>query len=333
MTRNGLRRLPFVLQSLAMMAMQAAGIAVCAGEPQTPAQRVSTVQTRQLLAEGFPGKEWVYFAGKKDARLEETWTVNRAEQDPVLICRGEPHGYIRTAESYTDFQLGLEWKYPKDDHGNSGILLFTSGEDKLWPNAIQVQLHQPTTGSILASGRAQLTPVLVTKTQYSRGRDKWNDLVLTSQKGKVSLQINGKDVGEVNVATPREGSIGLQSEGSEVHFRKIWIKDLHPAAPGMTALPPCVPCRPNPVIIPRANAAPQAYVSVDKLHVSGKRVRVVSRRVLDVNDVADGIPLAAHGAARLPGGHFVVAGGDDLFASRRDVRRADRSARHSADSR
>ncbi len=209
---------------------------VAGDEPAKGNQQVALMEslvTRQTLLtpDSFPGSRWVFYPGKMDSRLEETWTLStpKSSEDPVLICRGEPHGYLRTANIYQDFEFGLEWKYPSDENGNSGVLLFTSGEDRIWPTSVQVQLHQPNTGCIFGSGGARVEKELEAR-NLSRPVNQWNELVITCRQGAVRLQVNGKYVGEAKVLTPSFGAIGLQSEGSEVHFRRIWIRDLHPIA-------------------------------------------------------------------------------------------------------
>ena len=53
-----------------------------------------------------------------------------------------------------------------------------------------------------------------------------NVVNLRAKSGRVSVVINGKKVGEVTGCKPSVGSIALQSEGSEVHFRRIMLKPL-----------------------------------------------------------------------------------------------------------
>jgi hypothetical protein len=319
-----------------MMAAWSLPRSLCADDAPMVATRIENVPSRPLLQEAFPGRQWVYFTGKKDSRLEETWSVDRASGDPVLVCRGEPHGYIRTADAYTDFQLGLEWKYPSDENGNSGILVYTSGEDKLWPTAVQVQLHKPKTGSILPSGGADVRLPLETKNHFSRPVNQWNELVLTSSAGNVALRINGKEVGTVSVATPQAGSIGLQSEGSEVHFRKIWVKDLRPVTQTMTLAPSPVWCLPPTWKKSPLCAPPAAYAWGDAPELIERRKTVVNgpgvRRTREIDYVAHRIPLAADGASRMSRGDPRLASAEPVVATRRDSRRSDRTARRDTDS-
>lgn len=203
-----------------------------------------------VTAASFPGRQWVFFPARQDARLEETWSVLNEQAGPVLVCRGEPHGYLRTTSLYKDFELGLEWRFPTDEQGNSGVLMFTSGEDRIWPTAVQVQLHDSKTGSVFGSGAAQVEPELEA-TDVQRPAQQWNAMVISCRSGVVHVAINGQDVGEVKVVTPHAGAIGLQSEGSEIHFRNLWIRDLQPAVQAADVGQPmsCV-CPPNCLVPP-----------------------------------------------------------------------------------
>ncbi len=186
----------------------------------------------EYLLKDFP-KGWNHFSSEPASLLNATWQIPRevdASKDPkdtVLICLGKPDGYIRTEKEYENFELGLEWKYPTDPNGNSGILLHTIEKDMIWPKSIQVQLHRPTAGSVFPSNGAKLDNPLPAK-DLSRPIGEWNECVITSLDGKILVTMNGHKIGEVTGCMPQKGCVGLQSEGSEIHFRKIWIKPLLP---------------------------------------------------------------------------------------------------------
>jgi hypothetical protein len=213
----------------------------------------SLLPTRNLLStEGTLGPDWLYCPGRTDAAVELTWLVVEAGQGRELRCTGEPQGYIRTVAHYRDFDFGLEWKYPSDENGNSGILVYTAGEDRVWPTAVQVQLHQPKTGSVFGSGEAQVDPEIDTKNHFSRPVGEWNELLVSSRNGVLSVTINGRPVGEVSVRNPADGAIGLQSEGSEIHFRNIWLRGTAVEATTIAAIPARREYSPPSVLIPRA---------------------------------------------------------------------------------
>ena len=183
----------------------------------------------QLLSTKNFNKVWLQFSNKRDGKLSETWKVVKGENgdDDFLICTGNPSGYLRTIKQYDNFEFRMEWKYPdlNDPNCNSGILMHTSGADKIWPKAIQLQLHRPTAGNIFATGGAKTENMLNVK-NLKLAVNQWHDCAITSKDGTISVKINGKQVGEVTGCVPRKGSIALQSEGSEIHFRKIEIREL-----------------------------------------------------------------------------------------------------------
>ncbi|MFG0295112.1 MAG: DUF1080 domain-containing protein [Maioricimonas sp. JB045] len=180
--------------------------------------------TNLLPGPDFPRETWDFYSGKRDSQLESTWRIEAVEGEasPVLVCTGQPYGYIRTRKEFANFQFGLQWRYPNDANGNSGILIYTSGDNRIWPTAFQVQLHQPSAGSVFPSGAAKSDNEL--RNELGDPAEEWNECIVTSINGRISVVINGKKVGEVTGCDPRRGSIALQSEGSEIHFRQIWLR-------------------------------------------------------------------------------------------------------------
>lgn len=187
---------------------------------------VSNEPEPEFLLKEFP-KGWQYFSSDSAVPLNSTWQLLREQdtKDVTLVCLGKPDGYIRTEKEYENFELGLEWKYPSDPNGNSGILLHTVEKDMIWPKSIQVQLHRPAAGSIFPGGGAKLNNPITIK-DLSNPVNEWNDCLITCRDGVISVTINRHKVGEVSGCMPQKGCVGLQSEGSEIHFRKLWIKPL-----------------------------------------------------------------------------------------------------------
>jgi hypothetical protein len=178
-----------------------------------------------------PLKYWHFYSADAKVRRDETFKigVNGDPNEPILICVGKPFGYLRTVEIYQDYDFGFEWKYAKDPNGNSGVLIHTADDEKIWPKAIQIQLHRPTGGSIFPSGGAKSDTTL--KLDHSlKGKESpikeegWNSCVISSYQGRVGVTINQKKQGEISGCDPSSGHIALQSEGAEIHFRKIWIR-------------------------------------------------------------------------------------------------------------
>jgi hypothetical protein len=180
-------------------------------------------------AKDFP-KGWVATSADPKADVAATWHLqpDPAPRENVLICTGKPDGYLRTEKAYENFELGLEWKYASDPNGNSGILLFVTDKDLIWPKSLQIQLHRPTAGSVIPHGGAKAANMLTAK-DLSKPLPEWNSCHITCDRGKITVVLNGQKVGEVTGCMPSRGAIGLQSEGSEIHFRRLWIKPLKAA--------------------------------------------------------------------------------------------------------
>ena len=229
-------RQPWGITVLAIICCSLSGVSIAAPEtspspsalrqvlaPKKPAP--SPAAESLLDPKTFP-KGWLHHTAQKNAPLAGTWKIDASDSKaPVLICVGKPAGYLRTVKIYENFELRLEWKYPRNPNGNSGVLIHTSGEDKIWPRSIQVQLHGPVAGSIFPSGGAQSDNKVEAK-GLSRGVNEWNTCVITSKNGTISVEINGRKAGTLTGCNPKKGCIALQSEGSEVHFRNMQIRVL-----------------------------------------------------------------------------------------------------------
>lgn len=181
-----------------------------------------------LFTKDFPGETWSFFSGKKGTTFGETWSyVDDPESKiPYVVCTGQPYGYIRTKKQFRNFEFGLEWRFPKDNNGNSGVLIYTTGDNRIWPTSLQVQLQQPFAGSVFPSGGAKSSNELRDIPMLSRPINQWNRCIISSINGTVTVSVNDESVGVVQNCNPHEGSISLQSEGSEIHFRNVWIREL-----------------------------------------------------------------------------------------------------------
>ncbi|MBA4031009.1 MAG: hypothetical protein C0478_08965 [Planctomyces sp.] len=223
-----------------------------AGNP--PLADPSRVALRKPLPVAEIKKNWTIFSVEK-ATSDDVWKVQKAaaDEDSELICLGKPFGYLQSPESFADFDLGFEWKYPEDPNGNSGLLVYTDDEEKIWPRSIQVQLHTPTAGSIFPASGAT-TDTTANVKGLSRAVGEWNSCTVSSRRGKLTVTVNGTRVGEV-VATDRtKGRIALQSEGSAVHFRRFWMNTAPMASESEPATVP--PVEAPRVATPEASASP-----------------------------------------------------------------------------
>lgn len=176
-----------------------------------------------LLAESIE-HNWRQFSSKENVALGDVWKIVEVENERYLKCVGEPKGFLYTKKKFSDFVLTLEWKYTSDPNGNSGILVYTQDEMRLWPVSMQIQLHQPKAGSVFPSDGAKGTSSDVASLAHEVG--KWNTCRIESSGGGLTVTINGKIAAQVSGCDPAKGYIAIQCEGSETIFRRLRISEL-----------------------------------------------------------------------------------------------------------
>ena len=196
---------------------------VDAASKADPLQKDEKPAAEDLLAESIE-HTWQQFSSKENVALGDVWKIIEVENEKYLKCVGEPKGFLYTKKKFSDFELTLEWKYTSDPNGNSGVLVYTQDEMRLWPVSMQVQLHQPKAGSVFPSDGAKGTSSDVASLAHEVG--KWNSCRIVSQSGRLSVQINGKNAAEVAGCDPAKGYIAIQCEGSETLFRRLRVRDL-----------------------------------------------------------------------------------------------------------
>lgn len=179
----------------------------------------------------FNGKDlnnWTFFLND-NGKMEDVWEV----KDGMIICKGSPAGYIRTKESYKNFVLHLDWRFNPvtKKAGNSGVLMHIQAPDKVWPRSIEAQLQSERAGDFWNIEEMKMTTdasrLKGRNTRHLRANEQpvglWNHYEIIMNDGTVTLSVNG-DV--VNSATDIEGLggfIGLQSEGTEIHFKNVRV--------------------------------------------------------------------------------------------------------------
>lgn len=211
----------------------------------------------------FNGRDltgWVIVGKEGDPKAKETWSV----RDGVLAASGSPYGYLRTAETYRDYALRVEWRWtpgpaPTGPGGkprgrNSGVLLHIQPEERFWPVCLEAQLHEGSAGDFiamtLAIGFDELRAVReknaaaagtdeaarqralnarqVPKQQPSAEKPlgEWNTYEIVCRGDSVTLKVNGVRQNTATGLSIREGAIGLQSEGAPIEFRNVKLLPL-----------------------------------------------------------------------------------------------------------
>jgi hypothetical protein len=197
---------------------------------------LSLVSNAPTAEEGFVklfnGKDMTGF-GFEPPQLKEVIRV----EDGVIIVPGKPNGYFYTEKSYRNYVLRFDWRYkrpadlkPGEDEkfpGNSGCLVHIQLPHRVWPRCVEVQGMNRDHGNIFAIGGAKgkFKKDAAAQKKAIKPVGEWNTTEITSKDGHLSSKVNGIPVSE-GESELREGPIGWQSEGAEIHFRNIEIKVL-----------------------------------------------------------------------------------------------------------
>jgi hypothetical protein len=216
---------------LAVVAMGFAGL-IQARETDAGAQRL------------FNGKNldgWRYYLADHMVGMDDVWSV----KDGVLVCKGEPMGYIYTTQAYKNFRVSLEYRWaPGNKPGNSGVLMRLNGKPMPLPRCLEAQLQHGKAGDLygfhgmkLTGDEARLRSVKghelggdLTGVARAAGAEnepgEWNRIEVTVQGPNVKVVMNDKVVNEAAEVEIVAGPIGLQSEGGEAHYRNISVTPL-----------------------------------------------------------------------------------------------------------
>jgi hypothetical protein len=187
----------------------------------------------------FNGKDlegWGYYLAEPDVARDAVWSV----EDGILVCKGKPLGYLHTLSDYTSFALVVEWRWaPGTEPGNSGVLMRINGTPRTIPRAYEAQLKSGDAGDVYGFWGMGLTGDSARKREEHghvllgemvgfakiEGNEnppgEWNRYEIRLAGPNIVIRVNGKKVNEAGGAEVVAGAIGLQSEGGEIHFRKV----------------------------------------------------------------------------------------------------------------
>jgi hypothetical protein len=186
------------------------------------------------LLENFPGA-WTYYLADPNAALQDAWQFG----DKILICKGTPLGYLCTQETYENFILKLEWRWPPyKTPGKGGVLIRMTGEHKIWPRSLEAQINANEAGDFWGldgygfwgdpDRRETFTHDLygelthLTKMEAMENPPgQWNTYEIRAKDDTVTLKINGRLVNQATQCPAPAGRICLTSEGQEIHFRNV----------------------------------------------------------------------------------------------------------------
>lgn len=190
------------------------------------------------LFNGVNLEGWKAVADDPAADPAAVWSV----RDGMIVCRGEPLGYLQSQRSYTDFRMEVEYRWaPGGTPGNSGLFSRIDGTPRALPRCIEVQLMPGNAGDVLGLQGRRIAaeqprhfhiaahPVAgdidgVRKVQPAeREAGVWNQVIIEAKGPTYVVWLNGIEVNRITGAEVLSGPVGLQSEGGEIHFRNVRV--------------------------------------------------------------------------------------------------------------
>ena len=177
-----------------------------------------------------------------NARVRNPFVVRNG----MLVSLGEPQGHLITDSSYRNYRLEVEYRFPGKP-GNAGVLVHASTPRalyKMFPKSIEVQMESGNAGDFwciveditvpdmerrrgpraqwgITEGKARRIMNLTDNSEKPVGQ--WNTMVIEAVGRSIKVWVNGDLVNDGSNATADHGQIALQSEGSEVEFRKLLL--------------------------------------------------------------------------------------------------------------
>jgi hypothetical protein len=193
-------------------------------------------QKKQSLFNGKDLKGWTIFVGDTSVKPENFFYV----KDGVIETVGVPVGYLRTKKEYSNYRLHVEWRYPEKPV-NSGVMLHTTGPDKIWVSHYQANLKHLSVGDFVVHGVDQKATING-KEYVSTEKDKpavpkmnpanekpdgeWNRYDIVCKGNTIEIKVNGLLQNTATNCSLTKGAIALQAEGCKIQFRNLWIEKI-----------------------------------------------------------------------------------------------------------
>ena len=207
-----------------------------------------------LVSHTYKKKTKLFQAGKR-AEWHTFLSQSKKDRDPknvfsfeknVLHVSGEEFGYIITEKKYSNFHLTVEFKWgekkfpPREkEKRDAGIMYHVDlySGDKIWPRSLEYQIQEGDCGdfwmtdSTTISQGDSLTPsrnwfrVIKTK-DGEKPNGEWNKAEVIVKDNSITHLLNGQEVNSARLGNTKTGYILLQSEGAELFYRNIEVKEL-----------------------------------------------------------------------------------------------------------
>jgi hypothetical protein len=185
-----------------------------------------TNNDQEFLFNGKDLNNWTFYLKDPAADPNKVFTI----RDGVIHITGDPFGYMRTRETYADYELHLEWRWPVEAT-NSGVFLHAQQPDAIWPSCFECQLQAGKAGEFICMSGTKMNEQKTSPTYFIPTKNpsnekpvgEWNSLVVKCKGSTIEVNINGVLQNSATGTSVSSGSICLQSEGKDIEFRNVYI--------------------------------------------------------------------------------------------------------------
>ena len=203
---------------------------MCAAEKK---DEPTVPKSKTMLWNGKDFAGWKLFVPDPSHDVAKTWSV----KEGILRCEGRPAGYMRTEKDYASYLIHVEWRWPEKG-GNNGVLGHMSGQDSVWPKSLECQLFAGNAGDFFEIGgiefsehakkdrRVQGRRVAKLKDSSEKPLGQWNNYDIICKDDWVVVLVNGVLQNMATKCSVTSGKICLQSEGTPIEYRNIYIEPL-----------------------------------------------------------------------------------------------------------
>ena len=155
-------------------------------------------------------------------------------KDGTIHIAGDPFGYMRTKEIYSDYKLHVEWRWPVEA-SNSGVFIHAQQPDTIWLKCVECQLKAGSAGDFVCMNGAEMnertdkTKPSVKKMAESSEKPvgEWNTMDVVCKDNTIEVTVNGVFQNKATNVNLNKGSICLQSEGKDVEFKNVFLTKLN----------------------------------------------------------------------------------------------------------
>lgn len=184
----------------------------------------------------------------EDPDIKPSFSVRNGK----LISHGSPQGHLISNESFRDYKLCVEWRWPLKP-GNCGVLVHASTPRELYgmfPRSIECQLQVNNAGDFWCIGENISVPEMASRRSGAKEKwggnkgdsrrilnltegserpvGEWNRMVIECRGSSIDIWVNAERVNNGFDCTANHGHIAIQAEGAPCEFRRLELLPLGP---------------------------------------------------------------------------------------------------------